>query len=92
MLLFSKKKLGKKNKNLMWQYLTFINYNLFSQFFSQMVFGGSDVCIRVGRGGIRMGVPEVSKGVGGGGIEGVSVFTSNPFIAGSDFRSVAVAA
>ena len=57
-----------------------------------MVFGGSDVRIRVGRGGRRMGVEEAAEGVGGGGVEGVSVFTSNPFIAGSDFRSVAVAA
>jgi hypothetical protein len=29
---------------------------------------------------------EAVEGVGGGEVEGVSVFTSNPFIAGSTFR------
>jgi hypothetical protein len=51
-----------------------------------MVYGGRDVLVRVGSRGRRLGVAEAVEGVGGGGFEGVSVFTSNPFIAGSIFR------
>jgi hypothetical protein len=47
-----------------------------------MVYGGRDVPVSVGSRGSRVGVAEAAEGVGGGGFEGVPVFTSNPFIAG----------
>jgi hypothetical protein len=40
----------------------------------------------VGSRGGGLGVEETVEGVEGGGVEGVSDFTSNPFIIGSVFR------
>jgi hypothetical protein len=50
------------------------------------VYGGPDVLVRVRSIGGDLGVAEAIEGVGGGGVEGVSVFTSNPYIVGSVFR------
>jgi hypothetical protein len=56
------------------------------------MYGGRDVLARVGSRGGGMGVAKAIEGVGGGGVEGVSVFTSNSFIVGTVFRLVAVVA
>jgi hypothetical protein len=52
----------------------------------QIAHGGWDVIVRMGSRGGGLDMAEAVEGVGGGGVERVSILTSNPFIAGSVFR------